>query len=54
MKKARELEKAREFQKNIYSLFIDCGKFLKRWEFLKRFYQKVIAKGFIFIGTVRM
>ena len=27
------MEKAREFQKNIYSLFIDCGKFLKRWEY---------------------
>ena len=33
------MEKAREFQKNIYSCFIgytkafDCGKFLKRWEY---------------------
>ena len=40
------MEKAREFQKNIYSIFltmpkpltvwitINCGKFLKRWEYL--------------------
>ena len=31
------IEKAREFQKNIYFCFIDyawnCGKFLKRWEY---------------------
>ena len=31
------MEKAREFQKNIYFCFIDyawnCGKFLKRWEY---------------------
>ena len=31
------IEKAREFQKNIYFCFIDyaknCGKFFKRWEY---------------------
>ena len=27
------MEKAREFQKNIYFCFIDCIKFWKRWEY---------------------